>query len=287
MTVPAVAQAQLLQHLQQIVGERSPQRDPERLKAVEQYLADTMTQAGCHVERDPFFCFGQTFHNVIGTIPGTAPGPGFVVGAHFDAVPGTPGADDNASGVAALLEVARLAAGWQPRVTIRCVGFNIEEYAMAGSLHYAERLKRGRERLLGMVSLEMLGFTEHVGLQRYPPRLGRRLPAKGNYVGVVGNRRSKRLLRHMADHLRAVPELPVESLTVPLNGWLQPMTRLSDHSPFWDRGYPALLVTDTAFLRNPHYHASSDTLATLDLPFLTRITQGIVSALYDLTCTVA
>jgi hypothetical protein len=130
-----------------------------------------------------------------------------------------------------------------------------------------------------MLSLEMIGFTETAGLQHYPPWLRNRFPATGTYLGVGANRRSQAFLTPVAQALRTIRGLPVETLVVPGEGWVFPQIRLSDHAPFWDRGYPALLITDTAFFRNPHYHQPSDTVATLDLAFLERVTQGLLAAI--------
>jgi hypothetical protein len=128
-----------------------------------------------------------------------------------------------------------------------------------------------------MLSLEMVGFTESEGTQRYPWFLEGRFPPTGTYLGLAGNSRSRTLLAIVAEAMRSVPGLPVETLTLPANGWLFPEARLSDHSPFWDRGYPALLVTDTSFFRNPHYHRPSDTIATLDLAFMEKVCRGLVA----------
>jgi Zn-dependent M28 family amino/carboxypeptidase len=182
-----------------------------------------------------------------------------------------------------MLETARIVAVERPDAPVEFVGFNLEELSMVGSSHYATQLKRRRVPLLGMLSLEMVGFTESRGEQRYPPFLSRRYPRVGNFIGLAANHRSNALLRLVATAMRSVPDLPVETLVVPANGWLFPEARLSDHSPFWDNGYPALLVTDTAFFRNPHYHQPTDTVDTLDAAFLDRVCQGVVEAVRALS----
>ena len=134
-----------------------------------------------------------------------------------------------------------------------------------------------------MISLEMLGYTDNrPGSQQLPAHLRGLYPDVGNFIGVVGNQASATLLAAVAEALRTVPGLPVEHLAVPGTGTMVPETRLSDHSSFWDCGFPALMVTDTSFLRNPHYHKATDTAATLDYPFLARVTLGVCEAVRGL-----
>ena len=244
------------------------------------YTTAQLKSWGLNVAAHEFSYMGERFVNLVAR-PSTSPaGPRLILGAHLDTVPGSPGADDNASGVAALLELSQVVAAHRPAARVEFVAFALEEAGMVGSAHYAQRLKRERTRLLGMLSLEMVGFTETRGLQQYPTRwLARQFPAQGTYIGLAGNWRSRRLLAAVAAAMRATDGLPVQTITLPgYGGWL-PESRLSDHAPFWDCGYPALLVTDTAFLRNPHYHQPTDTVDTLDLGFLTHVTQGLAAAI--------
>ena len=205
-------------------------------------------------------------------------------GAHYDTKPGTPGADDNASAVAALLDLAR----WiyrilPPRVRV-CVhsmlaAYDLEEYGFIGSYVHSRELQRAGVPLRGMISLEMLGYTDHAPhSQRLPPNLARLYPSVGNFIGVCGNEASHELVQAVTQAMKTVPELPVESIVVPGKGELLPEIRLSDHSSFWDRDYAALMITDTSFLRNPHYHQPSDTPQTLDYPFLAKVTAGVCEA---------
>ncbi len=187
---------------------------------------------------------------------------------------GSPGADDNASGVAVLLELARALRDHPAASKIQFVVFTLEEWGLVGSSAYAKKLKRQGAKLAGMISLEMLGYTSPH--QSYPPGLSPFYPKKGNFIGVGANWRSRKLLKYFVQGMRQVKGLPVETITLPGNGSLVPAVRLSDHAPFWDSGYPALLITDTSFYRNPHYHTASDTLATLDLDFLTLVAQGVL-----------
>jgi Zn-dependent M28 family amino/carboxypeptidase len=154
---------------------------------------------------------------------------------------------------------------------------------MIGSTHLAKKLKNAGAKISAMISLEMVGFTDRrPGSQKYPPGLSWFYPEQGDFIGVVGNWRSYSLLKKFTRLMRQTAGLRVESLTVFGNGSLIPAVRLSDHSPFWDAGYPALLVTDTSFFRNPHYHRPSDTIQTLDLDFMVKVCEGVVTAVSNL-----
>ena len=274
---PTVELHRLLTHLRALEGERHPVTTMGRLLQAQSYVAEQLSALGLLVRLDPVDYEGVTGANVIATQRRPSGQAALLIGAHIDTAQGTPGADDNASGVAALLEAARVLTSAHPDVPVEFVGFAFEELGMQGSRHHARQLKLARRRLLGMLSLEMVGFTESEGLQQYPPLLRPWFPETGNYLALVGNIRSRRLLADVGRAMRSVPDLPIEQLMLPGNGGLIPESRLSDHAPFWDAGFPALLVTDTAFLRNPHYHAASDTIDTLDLPFLARVCQGVVA----------
>ncbi|MDZ7748387.1 MAG: M28 family peptidase [Halofilum sp. (in: g-proteobacteria)] len=214
---------------------------------------------------------------------GTGDDDPVVVGAHYDTVPGTEGADDNASAVCVLLELARRLAAQPPPLPVQLAAFTLEEAPAfgtraQGSRVFVERMRGAGARPRGALVLEMVGFT--AAGQGYPGPL--RLagyPGTGDFIGVVGNRRSRALTRTIAAGLRRAPGLPVETLTVPLDGRVLPDTRLSDHSSFWDAGWPAVTITDTAFFRNPHYHLPSDRYETLDFTFMARVVDGLVHAL--------
>lgn len=212
----------------------------------------------------------------------TGSGPRFCVGAHLDSRPDSPGADDNASAVAALLEIARLLPDrWpeRPRLELELIAFDLEENGMLGGVEHARLMKTGGVDLAGMVSLEMLGYRDgSSGSQLLPRSLVGLYPDTGDFIAVIGNQNSERLIERFCAGLKQVPELPVEWLAVPSNGQYLQATRLSDHSPFWDAGYSALMITDTSFLRNPHYHLPSDTPDTLDMEFLERVAQGCLEA---------
>ena len=154
---------------------------------------------------------------------------------------------------------------------------------MIGSTHFAKKLKAAGAKVNAMISLEMVGYTDNrPGSQKYPIGLSWFYPEQGNFIAVVGNWNSNSLLKKFSRQLRKVPGLPVETLAVPGNGSLIPAVRLSDHSSFWDLDYPALMVTDTSFFRNPHYHGRTDTIDTLDMGFMAKVCEGVVGAVYQM-----
>ena len=267
---------------------RHPTNAMDALRAAEDFVALELGAAGLRVERHLFAWDDREFHNVVGTLDGSDPArPWVVVGAHFDSTPATPGADDNASGVAALLEIARLLAGARPAATVQLVGFNLEEiYHLwppvfrIGSRAYVRLLKERGVRLSGAFVLEMVGFT---GARQVAPaavRLVKRIPREGTFLAAVGDGNSRHLLRAMERAAQGV--MPLVTLAVPLKGWLVPDTRRSDNARFWDAGYPALMVTDTADLRNPHYHRASDTPETLDFGFMADTVTVVARAALEL-----
>jgi Zn-dependent M28 family amino/carboxypeptidase len=209
---------------------------------------------------------------------GLANDPLLVVGAHYDSVPGSPGADDNASGVAALLEVAREFTSVQAKLRVQFVAYDREEEGLLGSISHAKALRAAKTDLYGMLSLEMLGFTSHTQGLVPGVKVAR---AEGDFLAVVANGRSGWLL----NAFEGTPPLalPVERLVVEQGTQAAQLARLSDHGAFWAQGWPALLVTDTAFLRNPHYHQASDTPDTLDIPFLRMSAWKVFEAILRLT----
>ena len=272
-----VDSSRLQQILKAIVDERTPFDSQPHLSAVEAFIEQELASCGLEIESDYFSFRGEKFRNVIGRLGSQSTGGTIIVGAHFDSVQGTPGADDNASGVAVLLEAARVLSKKKPSSQVLFAAFQLEEFNMVGSTHFARKLKQAGVKMDAMLSLEMVGYTDWwPGSQKYPAGLGRLYPDRGDFIAVIGNWRSNRLLRHFAQSLRQIDGLPVETLSLPGNGWFVPAARLSDHAPFWDLGYSALLITDTAFLRNPHYHRASDTLDSLDISFMTKVCEGVI-----------
>lgn len=265
--------------LQAVVGERNPFSGQRRLAEVESFIEAELQSYGINIESDWFSYHGKTFRNIIGQIGNPLPDSLVILGAHLDSVGGAPGADDNGSGVAVLLESARILAQEPLRSKLLICAFNLEELNMVGSTHLARRLKAAGTTIEAMISLEMVGYTDsRRGSQQYPVGLRWFYPDRGDFIGVIGNLKSTSLLRRVARQMRQVPGLSVETLAVPGKGEFIPAVRLSDHAPFWDLGYPALMVTDTAFYRNPHYHSPSDTLDTLNFDFMAKVCQGVIRA---------
>lgn len=267
-------------HLQNIIGERNPFRGARHLAAVEKFITDEFEGYGLLVEADRFLYSGEIFHNVVAQLGEPRSDPLIILGAHFDAVVGTPGADDNASGVAVLLETARLLSQLNLATPVLFCAFNLEELNMIGSTAFARKLQTAGKKIAAMVSLEMVGYTDpRPGSQKLPVGLGRFYPDRGDFIGVVGNWQSNALLHKFAAGMRQVTKLNVETLSVPGKGMILPAVRLSDHAPFWDLGYPGLMITDTSFYRNPHYHGSTDSIETLDIEFMSRVCEGVVRGL--------
>ncbi len=256
---------------------------PVALEAAEDHVALELGAAGLRVERQLFEWRGAEFRNVLATRDGSDPArPWLLVGAHVDSRPRTPGADDNATGVAATLEVARLLRAAPLAATVQFVGWNLEElqalplhYAL-GSRAHARMLREQGRRLAGVLNLEMLGYTSE--RQRVPAglRLVKRIPQRGDFLAAIGDTRSRALLETFERAARA--HVPIVPLVVPLSGWLLPDVRRSDNARFWDEGFASLLITDTADLRSPHYHRPTDTPETLDWDFLARSTAAVAAA---------
>jgi aminopeptidase YwaD len=266
----------LKEHVLNIQIDRNPYDRRLELEQVAQYIKREFLKFGLEVMEDPFQWEGRTYRNILAEKRGTtSPERVLILGAHYDTVPGSPGADDNASAIAVLLEVARNIQKVSLGCTLKLIAFALEECDYAGSIHYAERAREGGEKILGMISLEMVGFTGP--RQDYPPYLDPKYyPNVGDFIVIIGNERSEALWENVRRSFKThIPQLPSEFLLVPGNGEGMEEVRLSDHSPFWDRGFPALMVTDTAFLRNPNYHLPSDTMETLDFEFMKKVAVGI------------
>jgi Zn-dependent M28 family amino/carboxypeptidase len=267
------------------IGFRTYQ-DHDRLDKTEQYISGELTTFGYQVSRQSFKFAGNTYQNVIAELTGrTSPEKVLVVGAHYDTVRTTPGADDNASGVAGLLGMAKLLAGRPPGKTVRFVAFALEEPPAyrtknMGSYHYAAGLKKDREQVEGMVCLEMIGFfSDRPGSQHYPiPFMKLRFPNSGNYIAMVGNRKSKTFTMQIAQGFRKATDLPLVTLNAPA---IVVGIDFSDHWSFGKFGYPAFMVTDTAFYRNPNYHSPADLPDTLDYSRMAQVVEGLTAALEE------
>jgi len=274
----------LRRHLEALVGERSPMGTPDRLEGAESYALEVFRAGGLESLREPIAASKGRWGNVVGERTG-GDAPLFVLGAHLDTVEGTPGADDNASGVAALLALAEWSGARARRggAVARFVAFNLEEWGMAGSLEHADRLRAEGRAVRGMIALEMIGYVDpSPRSQRYPPGMGIGRRKIGDFISVTGDSASGHLVRDVASALGSAGDLPVESAVLPAAAAMLVGASLSDHSSFWSRGYQAVMVGDTAFYRNPHYHRPTDTLETLSIAFLEKVTRGLAIYLESL-----
>ncbi len=288
--VVQITEARLMEHLKRIVGVRHHGTAPEALEAAGDYITDRFRAAGLKVHNHWFEAFGHRNRNIVATNPGHLPGnlkrePPLILGAHYDTVSHSPGADDNASGVAVMLEAARLLSSLHLSVPLVFIGFAQEEQHCLGSTLYAIKARRMGVRIQGVVVLECVGYASQQPRSQQPLRgLPVAIPDTGNFLGVVGNPEAAELKDQFEEASgRFVPDLPLIGLLVPDAGHGFPDTRRSDHSPFWDAGYPALMMTDTANFRNPAYHQPGDTLETLDLSYMVKVTKAIVAYLANIS----
>ncbi len=273
-------EARLRRHLEVLsveIGPRAPFLG-DALDRAEAHVHRALAAAGLAVERQTYDFRGREVANLLAANAAARASPDFwLLGAHYDSVPTSPGADDNASAVAVLLAFAEIAA--RLPIPIVCAAFTMEEppafmTGLQGSRVFLETFPGARRRIRGAIVLEMVGYT--APRQHYPPVLRwAGYPERGDFIGIVGDRRSRRFGRRVLAGFRRNPDLPVESLFVPLRGRLLPATRLSDHASFWDAGIPAVMITDTAFFRNPNYHRPSDTIDTLDFGFMARLVDSL------------
>jgi hypothetical protein len=266
------------------IGERNMWHYPQ-LNAAADFIEDSFTRAGLHPRRDSYELRGQTCHNIETEIPGARPEI-ILIGAHYDSVFGSPGANDNGSGVAATLALARRFAGRKTEHTMRFVAFVNEEppYFLSGemgSLVYAERCKARGDKITAMISLETIGyFSDAPNSQTYPsPGLGIFYPKVGNFIGFVSNVHSRTLLRRVIALFREHAKIPSEGAALPA---FVPGVSWSDQWSFWKHGYPGIMVTDTAPFRYPYYHSASDTPDKLDYDRFTLVVKGMEKVIEDL-----
>jgi hypothetical protein len=278
----------LRDHVERLAGQIGPRpsSQPVAIDAVVTHIDQALRSLGFDVRQLAYALDGKDAVNLQVEVRGShRPEEIVVLGAHYDTFHGTPGADDNASAVAGLLEVARLLQGRTPRRTLRLVAFANEEPPhfftdTMGSRVYARACRARGETITAMLCLEMIGYYASApGSQRYPdqlaPVLRRWLPTRGDFLAAIANARSWRLLLPFYRGFRRCSGLRLIPIALPER---IEAIRFSDNSSFWDEDYPALMVTDTSFMRNPHYHQATDTPETLDYPRLALATLGIAGA---------
>jgi len=264
------------------IGERNVLNCPRQLAQAAEYIESELRAEGYDVRRQRYTAVGVECSNLEVEISGSArPKEVVVIGAHYDTVWGSPGANDNTSGVAAVLALARTFSERKPKRTLRFVAFANEEPPFfhtedMGSLVYARRCAERSERIVAMLSLETIGyFSDSPASQKYPPPFGRLFPSAGDFIFFVGNFKSRRLVRRAIRAFRRSEPFPSQGAAPPES--LVPGVGLSDQWSFWRAGYPALMVTDTAMYRYPNYHERGDTFDKIDFDRMARVVRGLES----------
>jgi hypothetical protein len=261
-------------------------RHPQNLDRAADWIGEELRKTGAAVREQRWDAEGETYRNVIARF-GPAGGPLLVVGAHYDAALELPAADDNASGVAGLLELARLLAQKPPPGPVELVAFSLEEPPFfrtdqMGSAVHAASLAKERVAVRAMISLEMIGyFSDAPGSQQIPFAVLRPFyPSEGNFIAVVGDLASASLVRRVKKAMLSASELPVKSINAPV---LVPGIDWSDHRSYWQQDFPAVMVTDTAMSRNTAYHTGEDTPDRLDYRRMALVVNGVFAAVQALT----
>ncbi|MDH5641234.1 MAG: M28 family peptidase [Nitrospira sp.] len=276
-----LVKSRLLAHLHALVGERHPLSSSARLQETEHYLHSQLSEAGLALTMHEFQALGGTYRNVIGTArvlaaqeKNRAP---LVVAAHYDTVEDSPGADDNASALAVLLEVAQRTRQMLLERPVQFIALCLEEENLLGSRAYTAHLAATQQPIYGAVVLECVGYAkDDEGSQKIPPGIPIAVPTVGNFLAVIGNQASAYFTNSVSQAMNL--HMPIIPLVVPGNGEALPDTRRSDHTAFWERGFPAVMLTDTANFRNPHYHRPTDTIDTLNLEFMAAVADAVTGA---------
>jgi Zn-dependent M28 family amino/carboxypeptidase len=290
LTRKEIALRDVLQRDVEILSRQIGQRNYlsyQSLQTAADFLKTSLTQSGYKVQQQEYTIDNQTYYNLEVEILGADQADEIVViGGHYDSVFGSPGANDNGTGAAATLELASLFVGKQPARTLRFVEFVNEEPPFfwtknMGSLVYAQRCKQRSENVVAMLSLETLGYySDKMGSQNYPTLLSAIYPQQGNFIGFVSNIASGALVREAIASFRRSTQFPSEGATLPGEisgvGW-------SDQWSFWQQGYPALMVTDTAPFRYPYYHTLEDTPDKVNFEHLARVVVGLEHVIADLS----
>jgi len=250
------------------------------LNQVVERIAGLFKTLRCRTEMQPYLVDGKEYRNVIASF-GPEAGPRIVVGAHYDVCGDQPGADDNASAVAGLLEIARMLDRQQPTLKYRVdlVAYSLEEPPYFASEHmgsavHARKLHEQRVSVKAMICLEMIGyFSDQPNSQRFPDeRLSQLYPNTGNFIVVVGKTGQEAFTASIKQLMKQHAQVSVESINLPASMGL---AGLSDHRNYWPYGINAVMINDTSFLRNPHYHRKSDTIETLDFDKMAEVVKGV------------
>ncbi len=284
-TPPDVAPEELQAHVRRLSVDLHPRRFDrvDQLDLAAAYIQEQLGASGGRVSLQRVQVGGREYKNVLASY-GPQTGPVLVIGAHYDSHGATPGADDNASGVAGLLELGKLLGRHPPPRAVELVAYTLEEPPYfrtehMGSAWHASALRASGRQVQLMLSLEMIGyFSDAAGSQLYPFKpMSLLYPQRGNFIAVVSRFGDFRITRRVKAIMSGASTLPVHSINAPP---VVPGIDFSDHLNYWSRGYPALMLTDTAFMRNPHYHQTTDTHEKLDYARMAKVVQGIYALVH-------
>ncbi len=283
----SVSPEALQAHVEKLAVEFHPRSHKfvRNLDRAADYIGEQLRRAGADVSEQAFAVKGKTYRNIIAEF-GPDTGSRIVVGAHYDSYGDTPGADDNASGVAGLLELGRLLGQAELNRRFELVAYTLEEpphfrTVNMGSVRHAYGHRKADSDIELMVALEMIGcFSDESGSQRFPSLLLRLFyPDTGNFIGIIGSYGERKYIREFKAAMRGASDLPVYSMCATR---ATPMVSFSDHASYWSNGFPALMITDTAFMRNHRYHRQSDLPDTLDYDAMSNVVIGVYGALQRL-----
>ena len=284
----AALSANLRRHVTMLAGRIGERNYIKRhaLDSAAEYIRTSFASLGLPISEQEFQAKDQLFHNIEVTVTGTSrPKEIVVVGGHYDSVLGTPGADDNASGTAAVIELARMFSTSRPDRTIRFVAFANEEPPFfftedMGSRHYARRARERGDDIVAMLSLETIGYyRDGQNTQHYPPILGSFYPGQGNFIGVVGNVSSRSLVHRVIGDFRDSTQFPSAGTAA----WMRiPGISWSDQWSFWLEGYDGVMITDTAPFRNDGYHQPWDKPDSLNYDHMARVVNGVARVVRNL-----
>jgi Mor family transcriptional regulator len=293
--VDQVDEDQLLSYLEQVVGERHYQAAPEHLENARQVMSAAFSTAGLQTEGHDFQHLQTDMQNIIGRKPGARnEAITYIIDGHFDGVEGSPGADDNGSAVAGVLEALRILSQYEFEHSLRFIGFDAEELGLIGSLRYVQNGIKPYEEIAGVLNLEMIGYYDDApNTQLLPEGFDLLFPAaaqdvaddefRGNFLTVVGNVASNPLISAFLNASETyVPDLRLIDVAVPGNGTIAPDLRRSDHSRFWDANYQALMLTDGSEFRNFNYHTPNDVIETLNFTFMAQVVAATLATAAEL-----
>ena len=297
----AISVERLRSHIQALQGVRHPVTAPEALDRAADYIKSNLNSLGCETSEQRFTEDGHEYRNILGLHRGIRqPEKRLLILAHYDTEQATPGANDNASGVAAMLELARVFQPLAFEASLLFAGVSLEELkwgikpgdasldttgmAIArGSQALAAHARANAWDILGVINFEEIAYAGDLIPQKPLEGLPIQLPEVGNFIGVVGNEYSASLVEGFVQSIeRYTISLPYMPLVVPGNGEVFPDTRRSDHAAFWDAGFRSIMLTDTANFRTPHYHQPSDTLETLNLDFTAEVCRAAAGLVIEL-----